>query len=101
MLRAFVEEAAALVSLALFLGMIAIWAQVLATPETAAPAIQVNGAPKGDWLRGVVLRGTVPPDSGEPPEVQVLRNPTRALPDGCESASGPMLPATKPSRYVT
>ena len=31
MFRAFVEEAAALTSLALFLGMIAIWAQVIAT----------------------------------------------------------------------
>jgi len=31
MLRAVVEEAATLTSLALFLGMIAIWAQVLAT----------------------------------------------------------------------
>jgi len=31
MLRRFVEEAAALTSLALFLGMIAIWAQVFAT----------------------------------------------------------------------
>jgi hypothetical protein len=31
MLRAIVEEAAALASLALFLGMIAIWAQVIAT----------------------------------------------------------------------
>jgi hypothetical protein len=31
MFRALVEEAAALASLALFLGMIAIWAQVLAT----------------------------------------------------------------------
>jgi hypothetical protein len=31
MFRAVVEEAAALTSLALFLGMIAIWAQVLAT----------------------------------------------------------------------
>ena len=31
MLRAVVEEAAALASLALFLGMIAIWAQVIAT----------------------------------------------------------------------
>lgn len=31
MLRAFVEEVAALASLALFLGMIAIWAQVIAT----------------------------------------------------------------------
>ena len=31
MFRAVVEEAAALTSIALFLGMIAIWAQVLAT----------------------------------------------------------------------
>jgi hypothetical protein len=31
MLRAVVEEAAALASLALFLGMIAIWAQVIAS----------------------------------------------------------------------
>jgi hypothetical protein len=31
MIRAVVEEAAALTSLALFLGMIAIWAQVFAT----------------------------------------------------------------------
>ena len=31
MFRAMVEEAAALASLALFLGMIAIWAQVIAT----------------------------------------------------------------------
>ena len=31
MLRSVVEEAAALASLALFLGMIAIWAQVFAT----------------------------------------------------------------------
>jgi hypothetical protein len=36
MLRAIVEEAAALASLALFLGMIAIWAHVIATPEPAA-----------------------------------------------------------------
>ena len=31
MFRAFVEEAAALTSLALFVGMIAIWAQLVAT----------------------------------------------------------------------
>jgi hypothetical protein len=31
MVRALVEEAAALTSLALFLGMVAIWAQVIAT----------------------------------------------------------------------
>jgi hypothetical protein len=44
MLRVFVEEAAALVALTLFPGMIVIWAQVIETPEPAAPAIQVNGA---------------------------------------------------------
>jgi hypothetical protein len=31
MVRAFIEEAAVLASLALFLGMIAIWAQVIST----------------------------------------------------------------------
>lgn len=31
MIKAMVEEAAALASLALFLGMIAVWAQVIAT----------------------------------------------------------------------
>jgi hypothetical protein len=31
MFRAMIEEAAALASLALFLGMIAVWAQVIAT----------------------------------------------------------------------
>jgi hypothetical protein len=31
MFRALIEEAAALASLALFLGMIAIWAQIIAT----------------------------------------------------------------------
>jgi hypothetical protein len=31
MFRAFVEEAAALTSLALFVGMVAVWAQVLST----------------------------------------------------------------------
>jgi hypothetical protein len=54
MLRAIVEEAAALVSLALFLGMIAIWAQVIATPKPAAPAMQVNSASKGDRLQVIV-----------------------------------------------
>jgi hypothetical protein len=57
MLRAIVEEAAALASLALFLGMIAIWAQVIATPKPAAPAIQVNSAFKSDRLQAIV-----PPD---------------------------------------
>ncbi len=47
MLRAIVEEAAALASLVLFLGMIAIWTEVIATPDPAAPAIQVSGAFKG------------------------------------------------------
>jgi hypothetical protein len=31
MLRSFIEEAAALASVSLFLGMIAVWAQVLST----------------------------------------------------------------------
>ena len=31
MFRAFIEEAAALTSLALFVGMVAVWAQVLST----------------------------------------------------------------------
>jgi hypothetical protein len=65
-------------------------------PAIQTPAIQVNRALKGDRLR-VIVR----PDGGEAPDVQLPRNPTRALPDGCESASGPILPATKPSRCVT
>ncbi len=32
MIRAFVQEAAALTSLVLFLGMVVVWAQVLTTP---------------------------------------------------------------------
>jgi hypothetical protein len=32
MFRAFVEEAAALASLSLFIGMLVVWAQVLSTP---------------------------------------------------------------------
>jgi hypothetical protein len=65
-------------------------------PEPAPPAIQVNRARKGDRLR-VIVR----PDGGEPSGVQVPRNPTRGLRDGCESASGPILPQTEPSRCVT
>jgi hypothetical protein len=55
MLRAIVEEAAALASLALFLGMIAIWAQVIATPEPAAPSNHLKVlAAQGDlsWRMG-------------------------------------------------
>ena len=61
-----------------------------------APAFQVNRALKGDRLR-LILR----PDGGESPDVRLPRNPTRPLPDGCESAFGPINPATKPSRCVT
>lgn len=61
MLRAIVEEAAALASLALFLGMIAIWGQVIATAEPAAFAIQVNGALKGDRPQGIVRPEFVAP----------------------------------------
>jgi hypothetical protein len=60
----------------------------------SAPAIEVNRALKGDRL-------IVRPNAGEPPGVQVPRNPTQHLPDGCESASSPILPATVPSRCVT
>jgi len=66
------------------------------TPVTQTPAIQVNRALKGDRLR-VIVR----PDGGEPPDVQLPRNPRRPLPDGCESASGPILPPTTASRCVT
>jgi hypothetical protein len=55
MLRAIVEESAALASLALFLGMIAIWAQVIATPEPAAPSNHLKVlAAQGDlsWRMG-------------------------------------------------
>lgn len=70
-------------------------ATAVSAPEPAAPAIQVNRALKGDRLRVIVRQG------GEPPGVQVPPNPTRGLPDGCESAFGPILPETKPSRCVT
>jgi hypothetical protein len=60
------------------------------------PAIEVNRALKGNRLR-VIVR----PDGGEPAGVQIPRNPTRGLPDGCESAFGPILPETKPARCVT
>jgi hypothetical protein len=50
MVRALVEEAATLASLALFLGMIAIWAQVIATLLSAAvvEALEDN-APRTGW----------------------------------------------------
>jgi hypothetical protein len=43
----------------------------------------------------------VRPDGGDPPDVQLPRNPSRPLPDGCESAFGSILPATTASRCVT
>jgi len=43
MVRALVEEAATLASLALFLGMIAIWAQVIATLWSAAVVGALEG----------------------------------------------------------
>ena len=64
--------------------------------EPATPAIEVNRALKGD-RQPVIVRS----NGGEPPGVQVPRNPTRPLTDGCESAFGPILPATEPSRCVT
>jgi hypothetical protein len=65
-------------------------------PAIQTPAIQVNRALKGDRLR-VIVR----PDGGDPPDVQLPRNPSRPLPDGCESAFGSILPATTASRCVT
>lgn len=64
--------------------------------SAAVAAIQVNRALKGDRLQ-VIGR----PAGGEPSGVQVPRNPTRGLPDGCESAFGPVLPDATPSRCVT
>jgi hypothetical protein len=43
MVRALVEEAATLASLALFLGMIAIWAQVIATYEALRSLARLRG----------------------------------------------------------
>jgi hypothetical protein len=65
-------------------------------PAIQAPAIQVNRALKGDRLQLIVR-----PDGGGSPDVRLPRNPTRSLPDGCESAFGPINPSTKPSRCVT
>jgi hypothetical protein len=91
-------------------GCIAFVLQIpLAAPQRAAtdPAatsvpktspIEVNRTLKGDRLR-VIIR----PDGAEPFDVQVPSEPNRPLqlPDGCESAFGPINPATKPARCVT
>jgi hypothetical protein len=67
---------------------------------TVAPTlpVDVNRALKGDRLR-VILR----PEGAEPFDVQAPApaEPGRPLPDGCESAFGPISPATKPARCVT
>jgi len=65
----------------------------MSAAESAAPAIQVNRALKGDrlWVR----------HGGEPAGVQGPGKAARGLPDGCESAFGPILPETTPSRCVT
>ena len=65
-------------------------------PTIQTPGTQVNRTLKGDRLR-VIVR----PDGGEPPDVQLPRSPSQPLPDGCESASGPIVPATTASRCVT
>jgi hypothetical protein len=71
-------------------------------PAAAAVApispMEVNRALKGDRLR-VILR----PEGAEPFDVQAppATVPGRALPDGCESAFGPINPGTKPARCVT
>ncbi len=46
MIRAVVEEAATLASLALFLGMIAIWAQVIAALLIDPDPVRLHGGPK-------------------------------------------------------
>jgi hypothetical protein len=66
---------------------------------TVAPTtpMEVNRALKGDRLR-VILR----PEGAEPFGVQAPPSePSRPLPDGCESALGPISPVTKPARCVT
>jgi hypothetical protein len=65
-----------------------------AAPQT--PPMEVNRALKGDRLRAMKR-----PDGAEPFDVQVPDAPNRPLPDGCESAFGPINPSTKPSRCVT
>ena len=59
-------------------------------PTAVSPMgpIEVNRALKGDRLR-------------VPFDVQAPTAPTRSLPDGCESAFGPINPSTKPARCVT
>jgi hypothetical protein len=59
-----------------------------ATPAASTPPIEVNRALKGDRLR-------------VPFDVQAPSGPNRPLPDGCESAFGPINPTTKPARCVT
>jgi len=68
------------------------------TAAMVAPTLpmEVNRALKGDRLR-VILR----PEGAEPFDVQAPSEPGRPLPDGCESAFGPISPATKPARCVT
>jgi len=63
-----------------------------------APSMEVNRALKGDRMR-VIVR----PEGAEPFDVRAPAPtaPSRALPDGCESAFGPISPATKPARCVT
>jgi hypothetical protein len=59
-----------------------------ATSVSPRPPIEVNRALKGDRLR-------------VPFDVQAPTAPNRPLPDGCESAFGPINPSAKPSRCVT
>jgi hypothetical protein len=67
-----------------------------AAPQTLTPPMEFNRALKGDRLR-VIKR----PEGAEPFDVQVPDAPSRPLPDGCESAFGPISPSTKPARCVT
>ena len=65
MVRAVVEEAATLASLALFLGMIAIWAQVIATLRGAAygPTSPIRSGPRAR----AESPGSKPQESGDKP----------------------------------
>ena len=69
-----------------------------AVTDAPTPAMEVNRALKGDRLR-VIVR----PEGAEPFDVQAPApsTPSGPLPDGCESAFGPISPATKPALCVT
>jgi len=71
-----------------------------ASPEPAAAAPQTPRMEFNRTLKGDRLRVIVRPDGAEPFDVKVPDGPDR-MPDGCESALGPINPSTKPARCVT